>query len=163
MSRKMNARDPAAVAAFEAAMDRIKQTTGARTQVQLADVLDVRQSSISDAKRRCSIPDGWLVKLLRSHKAMPDWILTGEGPQSLEGPGHATYAKVQERLQAVTEDFERLVYRVEDSLAFIHMTDAELAQRKADKIKELGADLTQIRGTHVELKDMAADVATQAH
>ena len=65
---------------FGEALDRIKKATGARTQVQLAEVLDVRQSSISDAKRRCSIPAEWFLKLYRSHGLSPDWLADGAEP-----------------------------------------------------------------------------------
>lgn len=65
---------------FEDALERIKKATGARTQVQLAEVLDVRQSSISDAKRRCSIPAEWFLKLYRSHGLDPDWLSEGVEP-----------------------------------------------------------------------------------
>ncbi len=65
---------------FNEAIERIKKATGARTQVQLAEVLDVRQSSISDAKRRCSIPAEWFLKLYRSHGLDPDWIADGVEP-----------------------------------------------------------------------------------
>lgn len=65
---------------FEAALERIKKATGARTQVQLAEVLGVRQSSISDAKRRCSIPAEWFLKLYRSHGLDPDWLSDGVEP-----------------------------------------------------------------------------------
>ncbi len=65
---------------FEEAMDRIKKATGARTQVQLADVLEVRQSSISDAKRRCSVPSDWFLKLYRSHGLNPNWLSDGHEP-----------------------------------------------------------------------------------
>lgn len=65
---------------FDEALGRIKTATGARTQVQLAEVLDVRQSSISDAKRRCSIPAEWYLKLYRSHGLDPDWISNGTEP-----------------------------------------------------------------------------------
>lgn len=69
--------------AFDEALDRIKRATGARTQVDLAAILGIRQSSISDAKRRQSIPADWLLKLYRSHGLNPDWITTGEAPQVL--------------------------------------------------------------------------------
>lgn len=72
--------DEAAEKWFEAALDRIKKATGARTQVQLAEVLGVRQSSISDAKRRCSIPAEWFLKLYRSHGLDPDWLSDGVEP-----------------------------------------------------------------------------------
>lgn len=65
---------------FDEALERIKKATGARTQVQLAEVLDVRQSSISDAKRRCSIPAEWFLKLYRSHGLAPDWLSEGIEP-----------------------------------------------------------------------------------
>lgn len=65
---------------FNEQMERIKLITGKRTQVELADLLGVRQSSVSDAKRRGRIPSGWLVTLMRYKHANPEWILTGNGP-----------------------------------------------------------------------------------
>ncbi len=69
--------------AFDEALERIKRATGARTQVDLAAILGIRQSSISDAKRRQSIPADWLLKLYRSHGLNPDWVQNGEAPQVL--------------------------------------------------------------------------------
>lgn len=71
-------------AAYEAAMARIVEITGASTQVQLAEILDVRQSSISDAKRRASLPPEWVLKLHKSHRAMPEWIQEGTGPRTID-------------------------------------------------------------------------------
>lgn len=70
---------------FTAAYDRILAVTGTRTQVELAAVLSIRQSGISDAKRRNSVPADWLLTLLKLHSINPAWILTGEGPQYLAG------------------------------------------------------------------------------
>lgn len=69
---------------FEKAMSRIFEATGTRTQVELADVLGVRQSSISDAKRRKSLPDSWLISLLLRDGINPKWILSGTEPQQLD-------------------------------------------------------------------------------
>jgi len=69
--------------AFDEALERIKRATGARTQVDLAAILGIRQSSISDAKRRQSIPADWLLKLYRSHGLNPDWVTNAEQPQML--------------------------------------------------------------------------------
>lgn len=77
----------------EAAMTRIHEVTGTRTQVELAAWLDIRQSSISDAKRRKSIPDSWLLELAESAGIAPGWIRTGEGPRYLvasDTPGEVT-------------------------------------------------------------------------
>jgi len=64
---------------FEAALSRLHAMLGTRTQVELARWLGIRQSSISDAKRRGSIPEAWLVTAWRGVGANPDWIVTGEG------------------------------------------------------------------------------------
>lgn len=68
---------------FDEAFDRIKKATGMRTQVEIAKLLDIRQSSISDAKRRQSIPDSWLIKLYQVYNLNPSWVLEGEVPQFL--------------------------------------------------------------------------------
>ena len=60
---------------FDDAFDRIKKSTGMRTQVEIAKMLDIRQSSISDAKRRQSIPDSWLIKLYQIYNLNPNWII----------------------------------------------------------------------------------------
>ena len=65
---------------FEAQMARIKFIAQARTQCQLAEVLGVRQASISEASKRGSIPASWLVVLVQKFRANPDWILEGVMP-----------------------------------------------------------------------------------
>ena len=66
-----------------AAMERVQQATGAKSQMALAHILGIRQSSISDAKRRGSLPDAWLLKLFRQFDLNPDWITEGQQPQYL--------------------------------------------------------------------------------
>jgi len=79
---------------FDEAFDRIKRATGMRTQVEIAKLLDIRQSSISDAKRRQSIPDSWLIKLFQIFNLNPNWLLDGEAPQFLgEGRGGAVLVR----------------------------------------------------------------------
>lgn len=74
---------PAPEVDFEAAFERIKQLTGKRTQVELADEFGIRQSSVSDAKKRRSVPDGWLLVILEKYSIAPHWVLTGTGPKML--------------------------------------------------------------------------------
>lgn len=68
---------------FDAALDRIYSITDTTTQVALSEVLGIRQSSVSDARKRNSIPRAWLVTLVDRFSANPAWILTGEGPRYL--------------------------------------------------------------------------------
>lgn len=77
---------------FSDVLGRIKEATGARTQVELATVLDIRQSSISDAKRRNSVPADWYMKLFRKYGLNPDWLAEGKGPHYLKTrEGYQTY------------------------------------------------------------------------
>ena len=64
---------------FQSAYQRILEATGLRTQSELAAELGIRQSNISDAKRRNSIPVQWLLSLFDKHALNPAWVRTGEG------------------------------------------------------------------------------------
>ena len=68
---------------FDEIFERIKFATNTRTQVELAEVLDIRQSSISDAKRRNSVPSDWYMKLFEQFGLNPDWLKKGDGPMYL--------------------------------------------------------------------------------
>ncbi len=99
---------------FNEVLERIRKATGARTQVQLAEVLDVRQSSISDAKRRCSVPAEWILKLYRTHGLDPDWLSYGTGsvylnparakvaPEAVLREAPAPYGRAHSRSRTVT-------------------------------------------------------------
>lgn len=68
---------------FDEVFERIKLVTNTRTQVELAEVLGIRQSSISDAKRRNSVPADWYMKLFEQFGLNPDWLKKGNGPMYL--------------------------------------------------------------------------------
>ena len=73
---------------------RVFDAAGCRTQLELAAILDIRQSSISDAKRRGAIPSDWLIKLLYLRGVNPAWIMDGIGPRFLapsDDPINANY------------------------------------------------------------------------
>lgn len=68
---------------FDEIFERIKLATNTRTQMELAEVLDIRQSSISDAKRRNSVPADWYMKLFENFGLNPDWLKKAVGPMYL--------------------------------------------------------------------------------
>ena len=70
---------------FNEIMLRIHSVANTKTQAELAEFLGIRQSSISDSKKRRAIPAEWLVKLLRHKNINPDWVLLGVEPKYL-GP-----------------------------------------------------------------------------
>ena len=68
---------------FESQYKRVFEAAECRTQVQLAALLDIQQSSISDAKRRKNIPADWRMKLFEKKRINPEWILCGQGAKYL--------------------------------------------------------------------------------
>lgn len=86
MREKKMGYNPERISQFLGAMARILQVTGARTQVELAEFLGVKQSSISDAKRRYSIPAQWYMTLLAKRGINPLWVEKGVGARHVLGP-----------------------------------------------------------------------------
>lgn len=73
---------------FQSAYQRILEATGLRTQTEVADLLGIAQSSVSDAKRRKSIPAQWFLILFDKYALNPTWVRTGEGaPYLAQSPG----------------------------------------------------------------------------
>ena len=72
------------------ALSRVFEAAGCRTQSELAEFLGVRQSSISDAKKRGSVPADWLLTLLCKKWINPTWVLTGQGARMLQPSEHIT-------------------------------------------------------------------------
>ncbi|NDV23477.1 bacteriophage CI repressor [Desulfovibrio sp. JC022] len=103
---------------------------GKVTQVKLAEALGIRQSSISDAKRRNSIPADWFLKALETAGVDPNWIRTGTGPKyrvlSDEPSGALTYVEIEKR---ITCEQQR------------ELTVSELMEALTDKLPE-GASLS---------------------
>ncbi|WP_051677206.1 helix-turn-helix domain-containing protein [Maridesulfovibrio frigidus] len=96
--------------AFLESLTRFKEGVGLgpnATQVQVADKLGIRQSSISDAKRRASMPSEWLLKALEVSGMNPKWIRSGEGAKFLV-PSDDPECTVEEKKQDVNEVLEAL-------------------------------------------------------
>ena len=75
---------PAPRSYFESQYNRVLEIAECRTQVELAAVLEVRQSSISDAKRRQFVPPDWLMTLFEKKRTNPEWIRLGIGAKYLD-------------------------------------------------------------------------------
>lgn len=65
---------------YKETIERIKAVTHTRTQTALAEILEIKQSSISDAKRRNFVPAAWYMKLFEKLGVNPDWLKSGIGP-----------------------------------------------------------------------------------
>ena len=65
---------------FEAIYARMLFAAGVRTQTELAKLLQMKQASISEAKKRGSIPAEWCMRLYDTCGIRFDWQRFGTGP-----------------------------------------------------------------------------------
>lgn len=137
MPKQTHNTDPVDRSAYEATMARIQELTGATTQVQLADVLDVRQSSISDAKRRASIPPDWVLKLHKSHRAMPEWIEHGTGPRTVDDIIPHEVRRTAQAVRELRANLARMADTQRESIAIARATVDELVLSRQCAIKTL--------------------------
>ena len=67
---------------FNVFFTRIKETTSIASQHDLAKALGVNRSAITQAKRRNSVPQKWVLALSRSFQLSADWLEFGVGEAS---------------------------------------------------------------------------------
>ena len=67
---------------FNIFFTRIKETTSIASQHDLAKALGVNRSAITQAKRRNSVPQKWVLALSRSFQLSADWLEFGVGEAS---------------------------------------------------------------------------------
>ncbi len=96
---------------FETFFERVVQATGLRTLSDLADLLKVNRSAVTQARKKDSVPATWLLHLYRQKGLNPDWLEGGPGPDIIapDGQGNQRYRavpKVKARLCAGGGSFE---------------------------------------------------------
>ena len=64
---------------FESFLKRVFQATGISSQTELASVLNINRSAITQARNKNSIPDKWILQLYKTYGLNPDWVETGSG------------------------------------------------------------------------------------
>ena len=96
---------------FESFLKRVYDATGIRSQTELASALNINRSAITQARKKDSIPDRWVLQLYRSFGLNPDWVETGSGhtyhhPTNPDDDIFAGVPKVKARLSAGNGSFE---------------------------------------------------------
>ena len=96
---------------FESFVKRVFEATGITSQNELASVLKINRSAITQARKKGSIPDKWILQLYRSFGLNPDWIETGSGQTFLKkstsrDSEFKNIPKVKARLSAGGGSFE---------------------------------------------------------
>lgn len=105
---------------FATGFERIAQALAIETQLELADILSIRQSSISDAKRRGVIPGEWALKLYQKHRLNPRWVYDGLPPVFLARPEKAGESGMKQT------DSSFLLKYPEGTLMAVRMADASM-------------------------------------
>lgn len=112
---------------------RASSALGFTTLSELAAILNVNRSSITQARKKDSVPANWLLALFRNHGLNPDWLEGGSGSQWLkQGDGFENdffpIPKVRARLCAGAGSFE-----VEDQMEASHSFQTAWLQNKGIK------------------------------
>jgi phage repressor protein C with HTH and peptisase S24 domain len=67
------------ISQFDTFLKRINQATGISSQTELAKALNINRSAISQARKKDTIPDRWILLLFRIFGLNPEWIESGSG------------------------------------------------------------------------------------
>jgi len=65
---------------FDLSWERLKQALNTKSDTDLAHVLGLAQSGVSNAKTRRKIPPAWYITASQLVGVSVDWLLTGKGP-----------------------------------------------------------------------------------
>ena len=98
-------------ARFESFLQRVFQATGVTSQTELASVLKINRSAITQARKKNSIPDKWILQLYKTFGLNPDWVETGSGQTFIKKSASddsifKNIPKVKARLSAGGGSFE---------------------------------------------------------
>lgn len=104
---------------FDAFFSRVVEVTGISSQQDLAALLGVNRSAVTQAKRRGAAPRSWADRVARAFGVDPEWLETGQGdPRGpLRAGEFAAVPKVRARLCAGGGSFET-GGQIEDYYAF---------------------------------------------
>lgn len=78
---------------FDEIFRRFQSVTGTSTQQELADVLGIKQSTISESKKCGTVPPGWFLVLFEMRGVNPDWLKQGKGPIYLRTEDGAIWSR----------------------------------------------------------------------
>ena len=64
---------------FNTIIDRVFEATGIDSQTELARVLKINRSAVTQARKKGQVPDRWLLQLYRKFGLNPEWVESGAG------------------------------------------------------------------------------------
>jgi phage repressor protein C with HTH and peptisase S24 domain len=97
---------------FDEIIQRVFDATGIDSQTELARVLQINRSAVTQARKKGSVPDRWLLQLYRKFGLNPEWLENGQGRSFLKKPARGVtpeyhkIPRVRARLSAGGGSFE---------------------------------------------------------
>ena len=92
---------------FDAFMRRVEKGARVRSQNQLAGVLGIHRSAVTQAKRKGSVPRQWVYRVAEAFDLDAQWLLTGKKDASSMGGDDLIWVpRVEARLSAGGGSFE---------------------------------------------------------
>ena len=96
---------------FDAFIKRVYDAAGIESQTDLAGILNVNRSAVTQARKKGAIPERWLLRLYRAYGINPEWLETGRGRtfigrHATESSDFEKIPKVSARLCAGNGSFE---------------------------------------------------------
>ncbi len=64
---------------FSTIIERVYAATGIDSQTELARVLNINRSAVTQARKKGHVPDRWLLQLYRKFGLNPEWLENGAG------------------------------------------------------------------------------------
>jgi hypothetical protein len=87
--------------------ERLKLVRGATSQKAFAAELSIHENTVSNAERRNSATQEYLLKLAEAHNINLHWLLTGHGPMRM---GEADGSLLQEKVHLALAEALRAAY-----------------------------------------------------
>ena len=86
---------------YNTIIERVYEATGIDSQTELARVLKINRSAVTQARKKGQVPDRWLLQLYRKFGLNPEWLEKGAGRTFLGTASHDSVAQF-EKIPKVT-------------------------------------------------------------
>lgn len=109
---------------FEARFQRILQAVGARSESELARILEIHPSSVGTAKKRAKIPTGWIEAISERFGISANWLFFGSG--AMHDADRVTVEPARAGTLRAGDPIARVVAKPSEAGDVIECADCEL-------------------------------------
>lgn len=129
---------------FVETWERVKLATGLQNISQLAKILNIKQPSVSKAKKKGAFPLKWALSIASGYTLNTDWVLFGIGPVHYGSPA----------LKKTFDEAEKLKKLLDQAVKASTIEEYEVCLEKAEKLRE---KILSIEPLPIEEKARLAD------